>query len=442
MFNFKKNAGMAALLSLLLCAAMALSSCGGEESGNETEASTQGATEPITVGESEEVTEAPVEVSCIFTVKDQDGLTVSDVTLELQQNGVTVFSTTTDGEGKATCKINTGSYVVKFTTVPEGYSGDDVTIDIAEDTAAMELAIRNVTPNGEADRPFIIVEDTTEVELPAGGTYHYMLYSGMNRIITVENANVTIRYKDTDYAPDENGKIEVPLQSEGPRDPVSFSLSNTTDAAMTVTVKIESVLGSIDNPIEIPSLDTTLTVNVPKEGTVYHKWTATGTGILMVYSDTDVNNITLTNTVTSAVSYFTDGTPCEYITVSEGDEIIVNIAATVRDSAVDVSFRLSFYAGNAETPVPVAKDKVAFNYRAGASYTFTYTAPADAGKKALVIEGVNAQLVLGSQTYTPDENGKIQVTLTESAEQTVTFTLTNSGESAGEIVMEVKDAEA
>ncbi len=408
--NFKKITGIA-LLCLLLCGAMLMSACNGSGDTPATEAPTETpATEAPTELPTEAPTEPAVEVNCTVTVMDQDGVTLPDVSFTLSGNQtLNAVECKTDEAGKCTLTLTEGEYTVSISTetLPSGYLPYDSRLTVSADVTDYILKVSNNNPNGTADRPFPIVEETTTVTVPAGTSYTYVMFNAMDRTLRIENTTLTVTYKNVDYTPDENGNISVLLTNESPRDPGYFTLVNTTDADVEATVTIESTPGSINNPFVVEAPGEDITATVPKETTVYYKWTATKTGVLMVSCDNPANHISMTNLTNSTVSYFTDGSYCEYLNVTEGDEIQISVACTKTDvDSTDIVFKLTAHAGTAEDPIPVAKSESHFTLAAGATYVFT----ADGSIGTVCIKGKDLKVTVDGQTYTSSEEGKVEIT--------------------------------
>ena len=395
MLNFKKMTGLMAVLCLLLCLTLTMGACQSGDTTQDTQAATEApATEGATEAATEAITEAAPKVTCAFTVKDQDGNPVVDVTFAVKQGGIKVAEATSDADGKATVQVPVGSGVVEFIRLPENFEADSTKADFSDATATMELTVRNITPNGEADRPFVLIEDSTNITLSAKSSVYYIFYGGANRYLLMENTVATITHKEQTYAPDENGNVTMNIVTDGPREPITFAINNPTDAELTVTLLVKSVEGSLDNPVIITKLNTPVTATVPKEGTVYYKWVATLDGVLMVSSDNPLNNITLTNQRNSAASYFTDGSACEYIVVKTGDTVLVSVGSNSGDGETDITFTLSATVGSKEDPVIMGKDRVAFYYEADVTFAYSYT-PADDTAKSIKVKGASAVVVMG-----------------------------------------------
>ncbi len=430
--NFKKITGIA-LLCLLLCAAVTMSACNGSGDTPSTEAPTDApATEAPTELPTEAPTEPAVEVNCTITIMDQDGLTIPGVSFTLSgKQTLNAVECKTDETGKCTLTLTEGEYTVSISTetLPSGYLPDDSRLTVSADVTDYVLKVSNNNPNGTADRPFPIVEETTTVTVPAGASYTYVMFNAMDRTLKIENTTLTVTYKGTDYVPDESGNISVPLTNESPRDPGYFTLVNTTDADVEATVTIESTPGSMNNPFVVESLGEDITATVPKEAMVYYKWIATKTGVLMVTCESQANHISMTNMTNSTVSYFTNGTYCEYLNVTEGDEIQISVACTKTDvDSTDIIFKLTEHAGTAEDPIPVAKPEPRFTLAAGATYVFT----TDGSIGTVSIEGKDLKVTVDGQTYTSSEEGKVEITFDGNGIN-ATVSVENTGESRQEI---------
>ena len=434
--NFKKITALVALLCLLLSSAVTLSACGDKGNTPTTEAPTDApATEaPTEAPATEAPTEPAVEVNCTISFMDQDGLTIPNVSFTLSGKEIlTTVEGTTDGEGNCTLTLTEGVYTVSVSTetLPSGYLPDDTSLTVTPDVTDYVLKVSNNNPNGTADRPFPVVEEITTVTIPAGTSYTYVMFNAMDRTLNIENTTLTVTYKDVEYTPDENGNISISLTNESPRDPGYFTLTNKTDAEVEATVNIESTPGSMNNPFVVETLGEDITVAVPKETTVYYKWIATKTGVLMITCDNPANHISMTNMTNSTVSYFTDGSYCEYLNVTEGDEIQISVSSTKTDvDSTELTFKLTEHAGTVEDPIHVGKPEAHFTLAAGATNAFT----ADGSIAAVCIEGDDLKVTVDGQTYTSGEEGKVEITLDANAEN-VTFTVENLSDSRQEITV-------
>lgn len=292
-------------------------------------------------------TDAPaVKVDVTLTIKDQDGNPVPEAVVTiLPADGASESATlTADGEGTVTVSLPTGEYTVRFDVLPQYVLGIDTPLTVTEGMGPVSLEVTDNTPNGSEERPFVITEDNATVKIPAGVTYNFTLFGGNNRTLTVENPHAEINYKGTIYAPDENGKIAVRMSTESQRDPSFFALTNKGTEEVEMTVIILSDPGAMDNPIVIENLGEAITANIPQDGMLYYKWTATAAGTLTVTSADTINNISLNNLATSKVTDFTNGGASVSLEVNEDDIITIVVSVIGGDKQAEfntVTFTLS-----------------------------------------------------------------------------------------------------
>ena len=328
------------LVFFLVCLAAVgcLTACNGDPSEGDTTASAT---------ETQAVSAAPVvKVDVSLTLQDQDGKLISEAVISIipvAEDGESA-TLTPDADGKASVALPVGEYTVRFDLLPEYVLGIETPLTVVEGMEPVVLTVTDNTPNGSEERPFAISEDSVTVTVPAGATYHFTLFGGHNRTLTVEQGNAEIIYRDTVYAPNEEGRIEVRMTTESPRDPSFFALTNRGSEAAEITVIILSDPGAMDNPIVIAALGEAITAQVPVDGMVYYKWIATETGILTVTSNDTINNISLNNLTTSQVSDFTEGKTTETLSVTVGDEVTVVVSVLGGDKSAEyntVTFTLT-----------------------------------------------------------------------------------------------------
>lgn len=288
----------------------------------------------------EESTEAPAaKVDVTLTVKDQDGDPMAEALVTIlpaneEEESVTL---TADSEGCLTVSLPEGEYTVRFDVLPEYVLGIDTPIIVTAGMEPLTLTVTDNTPNGSEEHPFVISEDTYTVTVPAGATYHFTLFGANDRTLTVEDENAEITYMDTVYTPDESGRIAVRMSTDSLRERSFFALSNKGSADKEMTVTILSDPGAMDNPIVIEALGEAVTAQVPQDGMLYYRWTATASGTLTVSSPDDTNNISLNNLTTSQVSDFSNGGESVSLKVSEGDVITVVVSVKGGDKQAETN---------------------------------------------------------------------------------------------------------
>ena len=331
------------LLTVLLSAAI-LVACNGDTPADTT---TADSTTPSDITTEAPTDAAPEKVSVTLVIKDQDGNVMPEavITLLPADEAGESATLTANEEGSITVSLPEGDYTVRFDILPEYVLGIDAPLTVTAGMEPVVLEVTDNTPNGSTERPFVISEDTITLTVPAGVTYNFTLFGGYNRTFTVKDAGVEVIYKDETIAPDANGEISVRIVTDSPRDHAYFALTNKSGDTREITVTIVSDPGTMENPIVIETLGEAITANVPQDGMVYYKWTATAAGTVTVTSADTINNISINNLTTSQVSDFSAGGETVSLTVSQGDEITVVVSVIGGDKQAEtqpVTFTVSF----------------------------------------------------------------------------------------------------
>ena len=301
-------------------------------------------TEDTTAAGEEATTEAPTDapaakVKVTLTVKDQDGNAMPEAVLTIlpaSDDGESA-TLTADNEGTVTVTLPEGEYTVRFDVLPEYVLGIDTKITVKAGMEPVALEVIDNTPNGSEERPFVINEDSLTVTVPAGVTYHFTLFGGYNRTLHVTDAGAEILFRDQTYAPDENGSIAVRIVTDSPRDHAYVALTNKSGDTREITLTLVSDPGAMDNPIVIETLGEAITANVPQDGMVYYRWTATAAGKLTVTSADPINNISLNNLANSKVTDFTNGAESVTLEVAEGDTITIVVSVIGGDKQAETN---------------------------------------------------------------------------------------------------------
>ena len=175
------------------------------------------------------------------------------------------------------------------------------------------------------------------ITVPAGETYHFTLFGGYNRTLHVTDAGAEILFRDQTYAPDENGAIAVRIVTDSPRDHAYVALTNKSGDTREITLTLVSDPGAMDNPIVVETLGESITANVPQDGMIYYRWTATAAGKLTVTSADAINNISLNNLANSKVTDFTNGAESVTLEVAEGDTITIVVSVIGGDKQAETN---------------------------------------------------------------------------------------------------------
>ena len=301
-------------------------------------------TEDTTAAGEEATTEAPTEapaakVEVTLTVKDQDGNAMPEAVLTIlpaSEEGESA-TLTADNEGTVTVTLPEGEYTVRFDVLPEYVLGIDTMITVKAGMEPVALEVIDITPNGSEERPFVINEDSLTVTVPAGETYHFTLFGGYYRTQHGTPAGAEILFRVQTYPPVDNGAIAVRIVTDSPRDHAYGALTNKNGDSREITLTLVSDPGAMDNPIVIETLGEAITANVPQDGMVYYRWTATAAGKLTVTSADDINNISLNNLANSKVTDFTNGAESVTLEVAEGDTITIVVSVIGGDKQAETN---------------------------------------------------------------------------------------------------------
>lgn len=409
--NMKRTAAF--LLALVLI--LSFAACGENGDNSQTEPSRDPAES------------APKTVECTFYANTDDGASIAGLSFTLNQNGETIpLVTGSDGNVKASLSV--GAYSISYdeATIPDGCTPDLFEIDVRESSLAFTLAFTNNMPDGSVEKPYFISDSVMPIRLDVGEELHYLYRGAANKYIQICSEGVSIIYNDTVYD-SVDGIVQVQLQAEiGAA--VGFSVRNNTDAMIESFMELVAPLGSMENPIIL--VENGAAAVIPAYGFVCYQWTADKSGVAVVSSDNELNNINMVNMATNAVSAQTDGSRCEYLPVNKGDMVIITVSSLAVDTESSIDFAISAYLGTKEDTVPLLKDSVDISLGASASLLFT----ADAGK-TLTVSDADAAVIYGGKTYKPDDLGVISVTFGGNDGETAIFTVINTSENTNGITI-------
>lgn len=423
------------ILFMMLCvilSAMAAISCGGgndTDTGSDTIVDTNSESDTDTSVDTD--TDKVVEVTYTVTVKDQDGIVIKNAMIHiLDENDQPVDTLSVDENGQLAITIPQNVvYFVKVAELPEGYLNVAGKVKLEnEDTV---LVVENNIPDGTHDRPYP-TEDLNEIKLGANESVYYISYGG-GRNLLIENAQgLKLTYgSDEPIEADEENKIsfKMPVSEDLYDRATIMKLENTLSEEKTFVLKIYSDKGELDNPYDI-ALDENNEITVVKGATVYYKYVAQKSGMVVVYSETENNNIYCYNTTTFVTSEYTNGRVCEYIYASEGDEVMIYVSSNATSNYNTVEFKLSHYDGTSEEPIPLYKDSTSFKLAPSQSLAFVVNAEA---KSSLSVSGPSYKLTVGENEYTEEDTYEILI------EGEKTFTVANTDAFDGQRVEIVID---
>lgn len=283
----------------------------------------------------------------VITVKDQDGLFVGDAIVSIYDNlGDVIKTLTTNSEGKAVCSLK-GKYFVDIDSLPNGYTDNLPYTELIENTV---ITVNNNNPNGTEKRPYSLSNGLTTVEINANEQIFYTVSFGDNRTFRIRNTTgIKVTYGNNSYTP--NGENEINFIMDKNQQ-TSLIVENTSNDSLSVTVEVFYQRTEIEKAESI-KLHTNVEALVSTEETKYFKWVADRSGMVMVYSQTENNNIRLYNKTLNMWSQETNGNMCEYMYANEDDEIYVEVS-TVSYDETNVAFAIYIYnATIMDDPIPL-----------------------------------------------------------------------------------------
>lgn len=447
---------MKKFFALLLASTLFLSACGGGASCTEhVDANTDGKCDSCEADVEEETTAAPActahrdanddgkcdscqkafddgieaapetTVECTLTVASDKGEALGGIAFTLKSAKKEYALTSgADGTVKATVATGTYSVIIAEGVLPEGFLLMSSTVEIKADTAAVAIDVVDNNPDGSPAKPFFVTDEAIAVSIEAGAELHYSYRGAAVRILTIAHTGLEIVYRgNTVSAVD--GVVSLTIIPEmGAMQ--AFVVKNTTAEKIETTMTLASPLGSMENPIAFDG--SSVSASVPAGDAVYYAWTADRNGVLLVSSENPLNNISLTNTATYAVSESTFGGAGAYIAVSTGDVVQIAIGSTDEENAAVIDVVLHCYAGTADDPIDVVTETVDLSMAQGGTLTFS----AEAGKTVTIADEA-VSVSANGQTLTP-ESGVVTFTVGEDG----LFTVTNTQDGINGVTVEVK----
>ncbi len=351
---------------------------------------------------------ASSETEVTFNVVLDNGDTLAGVTFTLKRGDV-VHTLTSGADGTVKLTLAVGVYEVEFDsdTLPEYCWGETYGVKIEEGTTSATLSVVDNRPDGSAKKPYTLTEDEVEITLASNQEIYYSTHGASTRYLTINSSNLAVTYNGQNYFA-VDGVITVEITSANTDSPAIFSVRNIDVETVTTTMRLESPLGSNDNPIVMT--ESSATAKVPAEKTVYYTYMADKDGVLVLTTPTLGNSITITRYVTKIVDNNgveesiivpilagTDSGSSAYIPVYEGEEIRIGVSFTAPKNSIElaetdedraklysVSFSISVYAGSESDPVPVHDSSIGLTLDAGQSFVFSYDA-----EKTLSVSGAD-----------------------------------------------------
>ena len=423
---------LSVLLTSLLILAL-LVACGNAPAGN-TGSTPNNATTPSTSGTKPTGSQ---EDGCTLILKTQDGKALPDVTLSIALDGIPVVTTRTDSEGKAKVALDPGTYSIGYMGLPAYHLAYTEVLEIVNPDCTIVLEVFDNAPNGTAEHPYRLSQGINTFNIPADTTFHYAINAVTKIIITVKAVDVEVVYitkgdnnQDVEqvYAPNENGETTFEVYTGDSSTPGRFTVRNTADHELSVTISPSLPMGTADNPFVLTSIHQPETAMVEKNETVCYVWTATMDGFLCVGSEFPFSNISMQNLSNSVVTSNTDGAGSTILAVKAGQEIRIMVSTTNGEPA-EVPFILSEYAGTEADPIVVANGPISFSCKSGETVYFQVAE----ANKTLTLMQYNVEVTINGETHAVTDSQSATLQL---GDETV-FAVTNPGDSTKDLTIEI-----
>ena len=348
----------------------------------------------------------PKEYDITFVVKLDNGEPLSGIKFTLTR-GAKSFALESDSNGIASQKLEAGPYAIEYDyeTLPEYCVPDTFGFKLEEDTSTVELVIVNNTPDGTATKPFPVRENETEITLNAGEEIYFVYRGATTKKLTIAEEGITVSYNGTTYNA-ENGVVSLDFYPEIGKETL-YSVKNNTDSLITTTMSLIAPLGSNENPI--PLTESSSVASVSEEETVYYKWTADMDGVLVVTSNCENNNISLSKVIENDVLIIsqTTGSKAAYLVIKTGEEVTIGVSAINTTDPIDVDFAIKAYAGTESDPVPVLTDNIYISLSPNQSIIFS----SEVGKTLRINDEGLVSVWHDTITYTNEEANEIIIEL-------------------------------
>ena len=296
-------------------------------------------------------------------------------------------------------------------------SGSGGSSDTPKETEPYEAPAAGSQENPYVEVLSADVQEITTVNLKTDESVYYALYGAADAILQMEATDVTLTLGETDYKPDENGTIELPLHGEA--DPVVLKLTNS--GALTAAYQLHFVEPGVPvNPKRLTSIDT-IAVELAKgnQDGYHYVWTAT-----------DTCEVTLMPGKTNYVVYATyDGNTVSNADSADG-KLVLNVEKGMKvelkaiakldedENYPKVSDVIIGYVpakGSLKNPIELENlTPDALELAGGEDYVryYSWTAAMD-GTFAVQVTGAEPETVVCGVTLNPDEEIEAQALASE-----------------------------
>ena len=371
---------------------------------------------------------AASDIKVSFLVKLDDGTPLAGVKFTVAR-GEKSFDLVSAQDGTASLSVPAGAYSISYDydTLPVYCTPDLFGFKVQDGMGVVNLLVVNNTPDGSQAKPFPVLESELDINLPAGEKQYFTYRGSSMKILTLNSPDLAVEYNGETYTAVDGVVTVVILPDIGVS--TTYAIVNNSASEISTTMYLIAPLGSSENPIELTSPTGSSTVS--EEQTIYYKWVADSSGVLVLTCDNEKNNISMTKTLENDILVITQtaGDAASYMVVSEGDEIVIGVSAINTPEKIEIVYNLDIYAGTYEDAVPVLVDELSITMDVGTEIHFS----AEAGKTLTLSDESSVAILHDSLTYTNEGDIKISVTLS-----TPIFVVRNDSDSRNGITFKVK----
>lgn len=285
--------------------------------------------------------EEDVEVTVELTIKDTDGLPLCGVkAIFTDEDGNIVISGESDADGKASATLYIGRHSVTYEydeAVFGYYLSETTSVQVANDTEALDLYLYDNNPDGTEAKPYDISVGDESITIEANTSYYYIIYRAVSLNFELSGENVKVTCGETVYTPDGDGKIKLEFVGGDTNSVTKLLIENTSAQTQTYSVKLETEPGSQSNPLVIESLGAAVSTDtITSDDIVYYSYTASADGTFTVTLTSEKSSISMTNARNSQNANTSSEAETQTIslTVKEGDVILIDCSTTAKDGVV------------------------------------------------------------------------------------------------------------
>lgn len=220
-------AKLLAVISLILCFAFIFCACNtapdngdGNKDDDKDNTTDTGGDDDTDIGEGDDDNDddqTPDDGKITYTVnvKDIDGNPVEGVKIQFCVGENCLTPVPSDASGKVICSLDENDYHI--TVLSDTYSADSEGYSFPAGSTTLDITVYKL-PDGSAEDPIPVVEDTTSVKVSKGEKKHYIIRNPEGRKLTVncKFGVAVLEYNGQVYVSN-NGVIEITLVASDER---------------------------------------------------------------------------------------------------------------------------------------------------------------------------------------------------------------------------------